>query len=481
MSSKHNWQFPGGPSRRSHFRKEPHLSATTLLLPCTLRLDVLMFLQQASLLVKHAKQRLPAFSQSIYHALQKSLKHPYSIIMPSASLKPRKPLEDFTNEYCTPTPSPPMPAATAKTGPVLRRKGSRHQLHAQLDSSESWPSSHGSIYQATAANVSTENFDWYDAREWGTPRASRNGTASTNNTESPAWENQVLDYGGNAVPASFLQDSPSPKKHTPHKLYPITEQNSLATLRPGISTSTLKCQPSGTSLRPTTPGLNGQKQKSFSLSDLPPTVPQDPESKSPSPEPTPIPAPIEPYILPPVRIPTPPGLPKFNDPSTANYRLPPPTQRFRDRFRPPTAAEREWVQQTVALPRGVVMRGENGVLVRNRFVPIRSGHMPPQRRAHPIMRVREESNEDRAAGLTARPVEVDEARRHSAGQRVEPASRGGSAREALNLGAEKKTSKLETALKRFMWFVGCCGFCEENGKRAGRSSGTNAASAPLFV
>jgi len=44
----------------------------------------------------------------------------------------------------------------------------------------------------------------------------------------------------------------------------------------------------------------------------------------------------------------------------------------------------EYRAQTIGLPRGVVMRGDNGVLVRGKFVPIRSGHLPPQRQRHVV-------------------------------------------------------------------------------------------------
>ena len=85
--------------------------------------------------------------------------------------------------------------------------------------------------------------------------------------------------------------------------------------------------------------------------------------------------PNQPYQPPPLRVPTPPGLPKFNTPAASNYRLPAPTLRFRDLFRlDNTSEEREWIAQTAALPRGVVMRGENGVLVRGRFRAGQSGH-----------------------------------------------------------------------------------------------------------
>ena len=398
--------------------------------------------------------------------------------MSPASVKTRQPLENTTNGYRTSTSPPPVP--TAKCGPVLRHKESERILHPQLDSSESWPSPHSSIYQASAPDVSTENCNWYDAREWGTPKKPEHGTLSIDKMEIPAWENNVLDTDGSVVPASFLQDTPSPKKHTPHKLYPITEQNSLATLRTGASFSTLKGQSSGTSLRPVTPGLNGKKRKSFSLSDLPPSIQPVAETKPPLPPSTPLPAPIEPCILPPVRIPTPPGLPKFNDPTTSNYRLPPPDTRFRDRFRPPTAAEREWVAQTVGLPRGVVMRGQDGTMVRSRFIPIKSGHFPPQRQAHAIMRVREGTNEDAAASLPARPVMAGQTQNNLTRPGIQPGSQIQDSAEASDSRQGKKNRKWERVWEKVCWFVGCCGFCEDVRKRTGPTK-SRSRSAPLFL
>lgn len=50
------------------------------------------------------------------------------------------------------------------------------------------------------------------------------------------------------------------------------------------------------------------------------------------------------------------------------------------------AGEREWRRQTVGLPKGVVMRGQDGTLVHGRFRPIRSVQLPPpQEGAHPVV------------------------------------------------------------------------------------------------
>jgi len=388
----------------------------------------------------------------------------------------RSPLEDTTNGYSTPTPSPPQ--ATAKKGPVLRRKPHQDALHPQLDSSESYPSPHESIYEASIAPSSAENICWYDAKDWAIPTMTdvdpppswqSDDLLSHSSNDRPSWEDKVVDSSGNVVPASFLQESLSPKRHTPHKLYPITEQNSLATLRTGPSISTLKAQPSTTTIRPLSPGLNGKKRKSFSVSDLPPSPSPRPVTTTPSPPPSPqsFYTPMEPSQPPPLRIPTPPGLPTFNAPAASTYRLPPPTVRFRDRLRSPTAAEREWVMQTVGLPKGVVMRGEDGVLVRGKFTPIRSGHFPPQRQSHALFRVPtvRTSNESRRGATPPRPVALEQRRVQFRGPRTEPVGtmgEGGVEPTVIESG-RRRDERGERLLRGFYWVVGCCGGCEELG------------------
>lgn len=281
----------------------------------------------------------------------------------------RVPLDETTNESVSPPPSPP--SATAKTGPAPRHKPAIQDLNAYLDSSESYPSPHSSIYEASLVHLSsTEELK----------QKERNQDVPVNPTDDgPAsWENIVVDALGNLVPASFLQLPATNNAHIPHELYPITEKSSLATLKASLL---LQGQASTSTLRPCSPGLNGKKRKSFSLSNLPPT----PERRS-SLSPSPIPLPTRPHLPPPERVPTPPGLPTFGKPEAINYRLPPPKTHFRDYFRSPSIAAQEYNRQTARLPRGVVMRGENGVMVSGKFTPIVSGHHPPQRQVHSLFR-----------------------------------------------------------------------------------------------
>ncbi|CAF9942487.1 hypothetical protein IMSHALPRED_003839 [Imshaugia aleurites] len=378
----------------------------------------------------------------------------------------RLPLESTTNEARTPTPSPPS-SGTAKTGPFLRRKSATQALGAYVDleSSESYPSPHNSIYEAPFAS-DQENLDSsaiHDGNNAGWENANHVNTTSDND-ELPSWLNITMDVSGSPVPASFLRgsDTASPKKlvHTPHVLYPITEQSSLATLRP----SSIVAHSSAATLRARASSL---KRKSFSTSDLPPSTSL--ASQRWSPPSSPVLAPIEPPHRPPTRSPTPPGLPSFNKPEASNYRLPPPPARFRDKFRSPTAAEREWMKQTVGLPKGVVMRGEDGVLVRGKFTPIRSGHLPPQRQAHEIYglptTVSGQEQRTMTGALTddqpARVVRLEN--RHGTANRS-LIGRNGQAEQGPKLKKRKKTEREERRekwLKNACWFFFCCGLCEE--------------------
>ena len=85
--------------------------------------------------------------------------------------------------------------------------------------------------------------------------------------------------------------------------------------------------------------------------------------------------PKRPPRRPPARQPTPPRLPSFNTIAASEYRLPPPELRFRDIFRvSPSPAEMEYIRQTTGLPRGALMRSDDGTLVKGRWRPDQSGH-----------------------------------------------------------------------------------------------------------
>ena len=211
----------------------------------------------------------------------------------------RTPLESTTNDARTPTPSPP--SGTAKTGPILRRKSATQALGAYLDSSESYPSPHSSIYEAPCAtsqeNLASNAIKGWDDAGWGN---ALHTIPEPNNDEEPAWLNITIDASGSPVPVSFLRsiDTVSPMKsvHVPHVLEPITEQSSLSTLRP----LSIVAHSSAATLRRRASSL---KRKSFSTSDLPPSSnatsqrysPPSHTYASPTPSPTANPQPDTPW------------------------------------------------------------------------------------------------------------------------------------------------------------------------------------------
>ena len=312
------------------------------------------------------------------------------------------PLSSTTNNSNSPPPSPPSslsqaakadPANQSRVGPSsksppLRRKTTTQNL-VNLDSSETYPSPHSSLYEASiepghAFIDNTVEDAWVHDKD---------------NADTPAWANTVCNTNGDPVPVSFLLPITPPKTHTPHKLYPITEQPSFTTLHPSSRTSSLIYRPSNLSLlsrRSRSPGLNGKRQKSFSLSDLPRLPDADllpAADLSPPVTIRLVAQPNRPLQPPPVRSSTPPNLPRFGTPEACNYRLPRPARttdkkkkkkkkKKQQQSRSPSSTPdvREWRRQTVGLPKNVIMRGDDGTLVKGKFVPTQSGHNGPMRR-----------------------------------------------------------------------------------------------------
>lgn len=331
----------------------------------------------------------------------------------ATSILIRMPLLSSTNNSISPPPSPPRSLSKAgradsadpsRVGlppslPPLRRKGTIKDL-INLDSSESDPSRHSSLYEASIDPCHAFG-DIADEDAW----VHNNDIAET----SPR-ANTVCSTNGDLVPGSFLEPITPPKLHTPHKLYPITEQPSFATLHPFHQSSSVNHRPSNLTLRSRrsrSPGLHGMRQKSFSLSDLPswsstgllPAAEPSPPASS-----RPVPKPNLPLHPPPVRSSTPPNLPRFGTPEACNYRLPRPAQisddgnddsdynktkkkkkkkekRRKARLPSSTPEVREWRRQTVGLPKNVIMRGDDGTLVKGKFIPAQSGHNAPVRKA----------------------------------------------------------------------------------------------------
>ena len=114
------------------------------------------------------------------------------------------------------------------------------------------------------------------------------------------------------------------------------------------------------------------------------------------------------------------------------------------------------------------MRGEDGVLVRGKFTPIRSGHLPPQRQVHELYGMPSTTGAGQEQGtMTGALTDDQPARVVRFENRDGTSNRNISGRDWLaEQGAEpKKKSKREERtekwLKNASWFIFCCGLCEE--------------------
>ena len=184
------------------------------------------------------------------------------------------------------------------------------------------------------------------------PGSIYNALPGSGSEEVPAFET-----GGHQRSRSLEQLPPVHSIHHPTALDTITEKTSLNTLQ-----------------------LAAMKGKSFSLDDLSRFTRKAKFWKSGSslvgsPRRLSIEYPKQPHLLPPSRMPTPPRIPSFNTPAACAYRLPPPETGSRDRLQMTISqAEREYLRQTRDLPRGTMMRGSDGTLVRGWWRPSQSGH-----------------------------------------------------------------------------------------------------------
>lgn len=307
----------------------------------------------------------------------------------SSSPPLRSPLSSRTN---SPTPRTPSPTnyATAKSTQARppRRQLSLRTFHPHLDSSESDPSAHSSIFEAfylTPSAVERLGTDANAIKRASTGRSSGSSEADGN------------------MPMTVVGAARDPWIGTP--LETITEQKSVATLRAVASLPQLRSSRDRrfkrTPVKPSTPSLAllTQHKHSFSLDDLPlrPRRRNSTLTRSDSTTASSLPhvheeherehehehryaQPNEPTASPPHRMPTPPGLPSFGTRAAHNYRIEPPPFRLRDLFSRTNAhahanasAGANTAIQTIGLPRGVVARGPNAV-VRARFRPTQSGH-----------------------------------------------------------------------------------------------------------
>ena len=296
---------------------------------------------------------------------------------PPQPIRPlRPPLGDSTNELSTHAALSRRVGVGHAAAHKLRHQHSIRALHFNADSSESLPSSQNSIFEALCYNPSTEQVD---------EQLPESSFVIGGRTLLPDIDLLLLP-----PPRNRSQELQTRSVHYPTPLETITEQKSIATLKTQTS-SLVHNQSSRATLparRPSTKTIKNarraNRKKSFSLDDLI-TIRRCSrifkDAVSSSSEQTVCCTraesqyPVLPAQTPPTRMPTPPGIPTFNTPAAASFRFPAPSSRFRDRIRRhKTAEEREWISQTTDLPRGVMMRGEGGVLVRGRWKPGQSGH-----------------------------------------------------------------------------------------------------------
>lgn len=262
---------------------------------------------------------------------------------------PLTPLPIAQNEILrSTTPSPPYGPVKPAIQRALRHKPSLRAFHPHVDSSESTiPSPHSSIYEASVQTPPLDDTIPESTRSFEFPPIPLTTIPPAADSNTPIYPDSTTLRLPESVQSSQIFAANS--VHQPHVLAPISERPSASTLRTSIST---------------------YRARSLSLPLPPPPSYSESSSlssRSASPPNSVTAFPHLPNVSPPRRSPTPPGLPSFGSAAAVNYRLPPPRMRRRDRLRPATRQELEWRAQTVGLPRGVVMRGDDGILIRGRF------------------------------------------------------------------------------------------------------------------
>lgn len=130
------------------------------------------------------------------------------------------------------------------------------------------------------------------------------------------------------------------------------------------------------------------------------------------------------------------------------------------------------------------MRGEDGVLVRGKFTPIRSGHLPPQKQGqargpYGLPGTGSEQGQRMMAGaLTGdEPARVVRfANQNGVGANSDLRGRAGQGttqRDKIKTQREKE--KAEKWLKKASWVMFCCGLCEKWDLAAADSHGQSLA------
>ena len=149
-------------------------------------------------------------------------------------------------------------------------------------------------------------------------------------------------------------------------------------------------------------------------------------------------------------------------PEATSYRLPPPTpersgkKKRRLCFAKLSPEVQEWRRQTIGLPKNVIMKGDDGTLVRGKFVPLQSGHTGPVRRqpSHPSPNdtvITQHGN----VGTRAHWVDAVMAGGIGAGPGLDPQYSHGGLQAGMNEVRRQRCGRRKERWVAWMSFVGC--------------------------
>ena len=110
------------------------------------------------------------------------------------------------------------------------------------------------------------------------------------------------------------------------------------------------------------------------------------------------------------------------------------------------------------------MRGEGGVLVRGKFTPIRSGHLPPQRQVRGVYEFPRTGSEQGQRMMRGALTGDQPARVVSHGNRDGMANHNRdrqAERGTKQMKKRKREERTEKWVKNASWIIFCCGLCED--------------------
>ena len=114
------------------------------------------------------------------------------------------------------------------------------------------------------------------------------------------------------------------------------------------------------------------------------------------------------------------------------------------------------------------MRGEDGVLVRGRFTPIRSGHLPPQKQARGAYELPRLASEQGQRMMTGALTDDQPVRAVTLGNRDRFVNRILGGRNGQDeqgtrprITKTEREERMEKWLKNAYWVIFCCGLCED--------------------